>query len=44
MDLIWICTLRNGAIREVVQIGFEQQEEIGQSTRVHRKNEVVDKP
>jgi len=34
----------NGAIREVVRLGFEQQQEIGETTIVHEGNEVIDKP
>jgi hypothetical protein len=37
-------TSRNGAIGKVVRIEFEQQQEINEATKVHRKNEVVDNP
>jgi hypothetical protein len=34
----------NGAIGEVVGLGFEQQQEIREITIVHEGNEVIDKP
>jgi len=34
----------NGVIGEVVGLGFEQQQEIGETTIVHEGNEVIDKP
>jgi hypothetical protein len=33
----------NGTIGEVVQLVFGQQQEIGEATRVHQGNEIVDK-
>jgi len=38
-----LSTSRNGAIGEVVLLVFEQQQEIGEATRVHGGNEVIDK-
>jgi hypothetical protein len=31
-------------IGEVVRFEFEQQQEIGETTRMHRGNEIIDKP
>jgi hypothetical protein len=36
--------LRNGAIGEVVTLEFEQQQKIGEATRVHHGNEIIDNP
>jgi hypothetical protein len=37
-----LSTSRNGAIGKVVQVGFEQQPEIDEATRIHRGNEIID--
>jgi hypothetical protein len=37
-----LSTSRSGAIGEVVWLGCEQQQEIGETTRMHQGNEVID--
>jgi hypothetical protein len=39
-----LSTSRNGAIGEVVYIDLEGQQEIGEATRMHKGNEVIDMP
>jgi hypothetical protein len=39
-----LSTSRNGVIREVGPLGFEQNHKIGEATKVHRRNELVDIP
>ncbi len=41
--LFGLSTSRDGAIGKVVTLGLEQQQEIGEATKVHQENEVVDK-
>jgi hypothetical protein len=33
---------KNGAIGKVVLLGFEEQQKIGEPTKVHQRNEVID--
>ncbi len=39
-----LSTSRNGAIGKVVPFGFEQQQEIDETLKVHQKNEVIHMP